>query len=410
MVKVENLTKTFWIYRKQLYRLFGFFPSLKEKFALPFTALEDVSFSLKDGAQLGIIGRNGSGKSTLLRLICGIGSPTKGTIKVVGRTTALLELGAGFHPELTGMENISLSCTLLGFSQDEIDDVKGDIVEFSGLGDFIDREIKTYSTGMVMRLGFAVSVMVKPKVLIIDEALSVGDQAFQNKCIKRLKEMIKEGVTVIVVSHSVGTLQQLCTEILWLEQGRVMGMGEPKKIIQEYVRFLENKNSAQIDFTKDAENPHSRYGSFVTTIDKVSLTGLSGDSRERFETGEPMVIHVEFSVKRPVPNPTFAFAIHSSAGECVTGFNSRADNFFIDSITQKGEIIVEFPQLRLLSGKYFLTVAIFDEKSFEAFDYHDQIYSFEVEQTAHEAGFISLPRRYRFSSGSVSLSGDGAPW
>ncbi len=240
-IKADNISKMYRFYRKPAHRLLE--SVLRRPMHTAFSALEDISFSVDYGTTLGIIGENGAGKSTLLKILARTLTPSTGSLEINGRVAALLELGAGFHQEFTGRQNIYLNASLMGLTEKEIKARERNIIEFAGIGDFIDRPIKTYSSGMAVRLGFSIATSVEPDILVVDEALSVGDQRFQDKCIKRMKGFIEAGKTIVVCSHSMYLINELCSESLWLENGRIRKSGVSDEVISSYLAFVEQKNS-----------------------------------------------------------------------------------------------------------------------------------------------------------------------
>lgn len=240
-IRVENLSKVYKLYDSKKDRLKEAVNPLKKKYHRDFYALKDISFDVKEGETVGIIGKNGSGKSTLLKLITGLITPTAGIIKVNGKVSALLELGAGFNPEYTGIENIYLNGTIMGFTRQEMDAKIEDIVSFADIGDFVNQPVKMYSSGMYVRLAFAVAINVEPDILIIDEALAVGDIRFQNKCYRRLKEIRNSGITVIIVSHGLSEIEAFCEKVIWLDEGHIKAFGEPKNIVRKYINFMTHR-------------------------------------------------------------------------------------------------------------------------------------------------------------------------
>ena len=241
VLEIKNLNKTYKLYDRNIFDRFSdtFLPGKKKRFK-DFHALKDINLTVKKGEILGIIGRNGAGKSTLLKVITGISQPSSGSVKVEGRIVALLELGGGFNPEYTGRENIYFNCALQGMTKEEIDSVYGEIVEFSELGEFIDVPVKTYSSGMRARLGFATSINIDPDILILDEVLSVGDELFRRKCFDRIKNLFDMGKTVIYVSHSLGSVKQLCSRAIFLHKGEMLISGTPEIVINQYYKLLRD--------------------------------------------------------------------------------------------------------------------------------------------------------------------------
>lgn len=253
-ISVKNITKTYKLYDSHADRVKEAFHPLRKKYHRPFNALTDVSFDVNKGETLGIIGRNGSGKSTLLQIICGILQPTSGSVEVNGRVSALLELGAGFNPEFTGRQNVYINGSILGLAHEEIEARFDKIASFADIGDFINQPVKSYSSGMVVRLAFAVAINIEPDILIVDEALAVGDEAFQRKCMARLEHLREHGTTVLFVSHSTGTVLQICNHALLLSNGRTFVVGNPKSVVTIYHKMLyDNKpdwNKLRKDFEK----------------------------------------------------------------------------------------------------------------------------------------------------------------
>ncbi len=240
-ISLRSVTKDYYLYQKPIHRIFEIFHPFGKKYHTPFCALADVNFQVKRGESLGVIGRNGSGKSSLLQIITGIQQPTKGTVQVNGRISALLELGAGFNPEFTGRENVYLNTAIQGFSQQETDERFREIAEFADIGEFIDRPVKMYSSGMYIRLAFATAISVKPEILIIDEALSVGDIFFQQKCMTHMQKMMEE-CTIVLVSHDTHSVVNLCDRVLLIEDGHVIFNGDPVEAVSEYTKILHNEH------------------------------------------------------------------------------------------------------------------------------------------------------------------------
>ncbi len=268
-IEVTNVTKKYLLYKKPVHRLLEIFHPLGKTYHTPFCALEDVSFTVRKGESLGIIGRNGSGKSSLLQLITGIQQATEGAVVVDGRISALLELGAGFNPEFTGRENVYLNTAILGFSQQETDERFRKIAEFADIGEFIDRPVKTYSSGMYIRLAFAAAISVQPEILIIDEALSVGDIFFQQKCMTHMQKMM-EGCTIVLVSHDTHSIVNLCDRVLLLENGRITFNGDPVEAVSAYTKILHDEHFS-------GNKDHVEHGPVVSEAILASTASLVDD-------------------------------------------------------------------------------------------------------------------------------------
>ncbi len=266
-IKVSNVSKHYHIYEKPVDRLKQSLYRGRKQFYRVFKALDNVSFEVKKGETVGIIGRNGAGKSTLLQMICGTLTPSNGDIQINGRVAALLELGAGFNPEFTGHENVFMNATLLGLSQQEIDERYDEILEFAGIGDFIDQPVKTYSTGMYVRLAFAIQANVDPEILIVDEALAVGDASFVHKCMTRFRELREEGTTILFVSHDATAVKTLCDSAIWLDKGEIVSSGSSSIVVDQYLSSIMNQ-PVVIDFSADKTIPSKR-----VTTEAASLVG-----------------------------------------------------------------------------------------------------------------------------------------
>lgn len=315
VLRVSNLSKCYQIYERPQHRLMQSI-FRRRKYYREFWALRDVSLEVKRGEVLGVIGRNGAGKSTLLQAICGTASPTTGTIDVSGRVAALLELGAGFNPEFTGRENAFLNATILGMTQDEIAARFDDIVAFSELEEFIDEPVKTYSSGMFMRLAFAVAVHVSPDILIVDEALSVGDVAFRNKSLERIQDLVANGLTVLFVTHDISTLQLLCSRVVWLDHGRVKGEGDPIRVSQDYYAdMLGHKAEGALQLPMPIQQ---ETGKAVFT--DVRMTGGRDDE---FAPGESLEIAFALTAKQDLGPIVFNISIYRADGDWVIGQTSR---------------------------------------------------------------------------------------
>lgn len=298
-IEVENLTKVFRIYRSPSSRLIEFALADKIRFSRDFEAVKDVSFSVKKGTTLGLIGENGSGKSTLLQLICGILRPTNGTVRVNSRIGSLLELGAGFNIELSGMENITLIGRILGFSASEISEKTPDILSFADLGDFIDQPIKFYSSGMYVRLAFAINVMLDPEILILDEALAVGDAHFVHKCMLKISKLKEDGKTIILVSHDANSIRNMCDEVIWLHEGRIAALGNPTYVVDRYLRYvvgasgLPQKSQKASDQNIEIDRL-DRSGNQRLQIANARLLSEVGNPISVVEANKPVELQIEF--------------------------------------------------------------------------------------------------------------------
>ena len=389
-----------------------------------FAAVNDVSFQVRKGITYGIIGRNGSGKSTMLKLVAGITKPTTGTVVVDGRISALIELGAGFHPEISGRENVFINGIMLGLSKKEVTRRFDEIVEFADLQDFIDAPVKTYSSGMYMRLGFAVAINVDPDVLLVDEVLAVGDEAFTHKCLDKFAEFRKRGKTILLVTHSLNLVEKFADEVLWLDSGKVRGEGDPRRIVSAYyedVAKTEEKHLASVEAKAAAaaeaaattvaeapvvESPAStdesfkssegRWGSREIEIANVTITGPDGQAGHVFQSGEPVDIRLDLRAAKPVDDFVFGIGIFDAEGVCCYGTNTDIEKMKAGEIDGDGHLVIHIDRLDLVEGTYKLDVAAHRVDGYP-YDYHRQLYSFRVKSRIKDVGIYRPPHQWEFS-------------
>ena len=384
-----------------------------------FTAVGGVSFSVPAGSAFGIIGRNGSGKSTLLKLIAGITKPTSGEVQVEGRISALIELGAGFHPEITGRENVFINGVMLGLTKREITERFDEIVQFAELEAFIDAPVKTYSSGMYMRLGFAVAVHVDPEILIVDEVLAVGDEGFSLKCVDKFAEFKRQGKTILLVTHGLGTVQQFCDGAVWLDEGRVKGQGDPRRVVHMYLSDVaaaeekllsaEDKKRAEAstsdetttgagsdESSPDGEPPadmfrasEGRWGSGDATITDVTLDGDGGPTH-LFQSGDRMTVRMRVTASEPLSDFVFGISIFNAEGVCCYGTNTDIEELKSETMTGDGEVSVVIERLDLVEGTYMIDVAIHTREG-RPYDYHRLLHTFRVKSDVKDVG-IYRPR------------------
>ncbi len=364
--------------------------------AAEFAALSHVELTVEPGRMLGVIGRNGSGKSTLLKLIAGIYRPDSGVVRVDGRVAALIELGAGFHPEFTGRENILVNGMLLGLSRREVLRHLDAIVTFAELGAFIDQPARTYSSGMYVRLGFAVAVHLDPAILLIDEVLAVGDEAFARKCADRISEFRRLGKTVVLVTHDPLAVERWCDEALWLDRGVVRAVGTPRKVVDEYHQALAGRESEALaaSYERFAADGAQRWGSREVEIERVRL--LDGDGRERyvFEPGERVTIALRYRVRQPVAAAAFGFAVLRADGLWVYGTNTDIAGVSVPALGAAGGVEITIDRLELIGGTYFLDVAVQGADG-TPYDYHSHRYRFSVSVTSRDLGVVRLQHQWR---------------
>lgn len=385
-IKVEQLSKMYKLYDKPIDRLKESLGFTKKVLYHEHYALNNVSFEIKRGETVGIIGTNGSGKSTILKIITGVLNSSEGNIKVNGRISALLELGAGFNQEYTGMQNIYLNGTMMGFSKEEIDEKVDNIIEFADIGEFINQPVKTYSSGMFVRLAFAVAINIEPEILIVDEALSVGDVFFQAKCYKKFEDFKAEGKTILFVSHDLGSIGKYCDRVILLNKGTKLSEGDPKEVIDIYKKVLVNQldDSYAID-KEDSKiyegqrwknslviNPNIlEYGSKLAEIVDFCIIDNKGMITNNLTKGKLCTIKMKVSFNTRIQSPIFAFTIKDLKGTEITGTNTMLEKVNI-SILEPGDIkeISFTQQLDLQGGEYLLSLGCTGYKDGEFTVYH----------------------------------------
>jgi lipopolysaccharide transport system ATP-binding protein len=372
-------------------------------------ALRDLTLEVRRGRMVGIIGSNGSGKSTLLKVLGGILKPTAGQVTVRGRVSALIELGAGFHPEFTGRENIYINGVLLGLSRAEIRARFNEIVAFAGLESFVDNPVKTYSSGMYMRLGFAIAVTVDPDILLIDEVLAVGDEAFQHRCIGKIQEFKGHGKTIVLVSHDLASIERLCDEAVWLDGGQLQAHGETRAVVGRYLDHVAREEARALGVEHaQAEaiartGTAARWGSREVELSRVQLADRDGGERYLFETGEPCTVQLTFRAHRPVEDPVFGLGIFRKDGVCCYGTNTAVEGLTLGKVDGEGVVTMEIERLELIEGEYLLDVAV-HARDGHPYDYHSRLYAFAVRSRVRDTGVARLVHRWRLQQGG----GDGA--
>jgi ABC-type polysaccharide/polyol phosphate transport system ATPase subunit len=412
-VVAKGVGKAYEIYDKPIHRLWDLIlpggPRCRE-----FWAVRNVYLDVPHGSTVGIVGENGAGKSTLLKLLTGVTQPTTGTIETNGRVASLLELGAGFHPEFSGKENIFLNCSILGMSQEEIEARYESIVTFSELGDFIDRPVKTYSSGMYVRLGFSVASSVDPDILLIDEALSVGDEHFKGKCINWLNEFRERGKTTIFVSHDLGAVKSMCQNVVMMDRGEVLEQGDAEGVSDAYLKRIKERGNERLSMLNRGETEYPRWG---TGEIEVTAMGMFDDTNEQshvFRTGRPFAVRLEYKALKDTRQPVFGLGIYRSDGTYVNGSNHqwRDEPIELEHVAagEEGTVEMSFDSMPLLAGQYYLTTFLYDHSkaSPTAIDHREHAITFEVVDGAkHQHGLLYLPTRWRMErrvGGEVSTT------
>ena len=388
-IAVDHISKVYKLYDKPMDRMVEALGLTKKKKYREHFALSDVSFQVKKGECVGIIGTNGSGKSTILKIITGVLNPTGGTLTVNGRIQALLELGAGFNMEYTGIENIYLNGTMNGFTEQEIESRMQDILDFADIGDYVKQPVKTYSSGMFVRLAFSVAINIDPEILIVDEALSVGDVFFQAKCYHKFEEFKKMGKTIIFVSHDLSSVSKYCDRVMLLNQGVKLGEGSPKEMIDDYKRVLvgqyelpESKsessllNDEQIQVAvqkKAAKQDTSKlleYGTKEAVIEQFYMTDDRGTESKSIIKGSEFTIHMKVRFMADLPAPIFAFSIKTVKGTEITGTNTMFEKAFLEPVKAGAVKDITFTQkMSLQGGEYLLSFGVtgYDGNDFQVY-------------------------------------------
>jgi len=425
-IELTNVTK---IYRRYTGRQFSTLKSALLQRSLmrdlqpseTFPALTDVSFTVPKGSTYGVIGKNGSGKSTALKLVAGITKPTSGAVRVQGRISALIELGAGFHPEISGRENVFINGIMLGLSKREIQNRFDEIVDFAELREFIDAPVKTYSSGMYMRLGFAVAIHVDPDVLLVDEVLAVGDEGFTHKCLDKFAEFRRRNKTILLVTHSLGLVERFCDEALWLDAGRAMDHGDPKRVIGSYLTKVEESEEHLLASTtaraveeagrdgggQPADRPadptsnmfqatEGRWGSREVEITDVAFLDHDGHPSFVFHSGDAMAIRVRVRAAHPVDDFVFGVGIFNADGVCCYGTNTYLEELNPQRLDGDGEATFAIESLDLVEGTYKVDVAIHKRDGFP-YDYHRLLYTFRVKSRVRDVGIYRPRHRWTFS-------------
>ncbi|MEY3212611.1 MAG: hypothetical protein RIT28_3092 [Pseudomonadota bacterium] len=460
VIEAEGLSKRFEIYLNDRSRFFEFFG--RRRHHEEHWALRDLSFKVRRGRSFGVIGANGAGKSTLLKLIAGISEPTRGRLEVKAPLSTLLDLGLGFHSNFTGRENIFLNCTLLGMDRDEIEARLPAIIGFAELGEFLDYPVRTYSSGMALRLGFAIAAHMDSEIFLVDEVLAVGDQYFQRKCVRKIEEFLELGRTIVLVSHDLHAIRSLCDDALWLDQGQARAMGPAREVVEQYLdldrqraasrghtsawpvpsapeaaipspsaapRFLTTSDDPELRRailaacampdaaarwaehtptqtyeTYDGERPVIIGSGEVRVLD-VQLLDRHGQPRQRFRTGESLVVAVTFRTTTPVERPILGVALHRNDDVYVFGPNTRFDGVLDGTYHGIYTYFLHYPRLPLLAGRYLVSVAVFDKSHLKPHVWHNRLYEFEVAQDVEDHGLVRLEHAWGLIT---HVEGDGA--
>ncbi len=388
MIEAIDVGKCYPVYRHPLHRVIEAV-GLKKSLHWDFWALRNIYFTINRGSSFGIVGHNGAGKSTLLKMLSGITHPTEGAIQVGGSIASILELGTGFHHEFSGRNNIYLNCALQGYTREETDRLLPHILEFSELESFIDQPVRTYSTGMYLRLAFAVATAVDPDILIVDEALSVGDEHFRNKCLDRMNEFKAKGKTIVLVSHDLSTVRHFCSQVALLDQGKIIALGKPDEVLDHYLEMVHNQSSTQRPLLSPAYG-QPRWGSHEIEVNEIMMYKENGTSSSLFDTGDRVVIDADFQVHAPVQGVVFGYQIYRSDGTYVHGSNhfwhlqKQAYDFLNPGESRRIRCVI--PKLPLLPGQYYLTMCCYNQ--FDGFpqavDHWERAYIFTISERMND--------------------------
>ena len=397
VIEVKDVTKSFKVYLDKGSQLKERLLFRKRSRYEERKVLRGISFSVKKGEAIGLIGHNGCGKSTTLKLLTRIMYPDSGSIKMQGRVSSLIELGAGFHPDMSGRENIYTNAAIFGLNKKEIDSRIQSIIDFSELKDFIDNPVRTYSSGMYMRLAFSVAINVDADILLIDEILAVGDANFQSKCFNKLREIKSHGTTIVIVSHSLGQIEQICDRSIWIHEGLIKAEGPPKEIDLEYLDYMSrkiqdrNKKSEEAADTEEpAENKDGkRWGSGEARIKRIRSFASDGTEQSVFRVGEDIRLTVDCTVKKPVQDAVIGFGIFDMNGVQCYGTNTRIDKLPEMTLTKDGTAEITMKNVQLLSGEYMIDIAIEQGEGIPV-DYYRQAYKIQMLSAYGDAGIARV--------------------
>lgn len=417
-IKIRNVSKKYRIYHEKnlnlKYAILNFLTGKKSSYYDEFWALKNINLDIKKGETVGIIGENGSGKSTLLELMAKILVPDEGQVSTQGRIAALIEIGAGFHAELSGRENIYINGSILGLTKKEIDRGLEEIIEFSGLEKFIDNPIKTYSSGMYVRLGFSIAVHVNPDILLVDEILAVGDEKFQKKCLQKINGFKDVGKTVVIVSHDLGIIEKMCDRACLLDNGLLVAEGRPVNVIAEYHKVLYKKKEAPLRTETEKEGPEEaafsaqeeplpeaaagRWGSGEARVTAIEFFDNQNQRSDVFRTGDLLKVRINYQAQRRIEKPVFGIAFYREDGIHINGPNTKTSDYYIDHIEGRGFIDYIIRSIPLLPGNYLFTAAIYDFSCLHAYDHWERCSTFKViesEGIKERHGVFYIPSEWR---------------
>ena len=417
LVRFDHVSKQFTLHRDRPRSFQELFVSFLHSERLPrkeqLWTLRDVSFEIREGEVVGIVGANGVGKSTTLKLISRIIEPTSGKIEVKGQVGALLELGAGFHLDLTGRENVFLNGSILGFSRARMERIFDGIVDFAEMERFIDVPVRHYSSGMYMRLAFSIAIHIEPDILLVDEVLAVGDQSFQLRCLDRINEMKREGISIVLVSHSLDMVREMCTRAIWLEEGEIQAEGDVEQVLEQYTAQVmahdhekivqgerdKGEGELRLPEAEAGEEQPWRWGSREVEITGVEILGHGGTEQRILQTGDRVTVRVHYMAHQPIAKPRFGLAFYHGSGFQLSGPNSVFGECPIPEIDGPGCVDYTIEELPLLPGTYLLTVAIHDFKGQHTYDHIHRQFTFRVRPggVREEFGVLYVPGKWKWA-------------
>lgn len=395
VIKVEHLSKIYRLFDKPSDRLKETLHPFGKRYSRDFFALNDVSFEVKKGECIGLLGKNGAGKSTLLKVLTGVLTPSAGSVSVKGKISALLELGGSFNPEMTGMQNIYLNGTLMGFTKEEMDTKVDDILEFADIGDFINQPVKTYSSGMFARLAFAVSVNVEPEVLIIDEVLAVGDVRFQMKCMNKMKDLMGGGTTVLFVSHDINAVRRLCSRAIWFDYGKIIREGDVDRVAASYEDYMKSGIIHDV-LPKEKKANISKSMSGIAEIQDFRIIDEQGNDVDIVKSNQSLTIEVDYEVfDTNIKNPILGIALLRIDDEYICGLNTKLDKVNIPWRKGKNTFLLLYNEGLLVDGgRYYFTTALEDETASVYIHGISKIRVIEVVREYIAEGIFTIPHKW----------------
>jgi lipopolysaccharide transport system ATP-binding protein len=409
LITLEKIGKRFRVYHPDRPRTFqetALHGVRKLKAQEVFWALREVSFTVSAGSMVGVIGQNGAGKSTLLRIIGGVVKPDEGTITTRGKIGALIDLGAGFHPDLTGRENVFINGIISGFTKQEVSQKFSSIVEFAELDEFIDNPLRTYSTGMQMRLAFSIAAHIQPEILLIDEVLAVGDLSFQEKCLDRIASFKVQGCGIVLVSHNTDLVSKICDQAIWLRAGQIFAHGPADIVTQQYVnemqtetrRLTPKEGTYRLPDGEVLRLNENRFGSQEVQITNVRLLTDDNQPAHEIDSGDGLTVEITYQADHPVNSPIFGVTITKEDGLVWFDTSTDTSGMKIAQIHKTGNISLTLQRLDLLGGRYFINVGVYHMDWTHAYDYHWQVYPLSVRSSPGEKGIIRPPYQWLISS------------